>query len=196
MKQVFPRFRLIRYAYESLRCLYVEIWRFWWGWQTTDKPIASPLLRMRTRGVIRMLSYDVHSNFVRSTEIQWYIYKIASTYPSIADTIVSTPSNTPLWSIMIYHGGHHSRLRFIVAGASTRGLAKLTTRVQNWLCLQGQGAPKNERHLYAAWTACQPPSTAISYTWTHTTLSASIILSADVQLQCSIDWVQFQCTCI
>jgi hypothetical protein len=48
----FRRFWLIRCAYESLRCLDLEIWRFL-CWRQTDKPIALPLLRMRARGVIK-----------------------------------------------------------------------------------------------------------------------------------------------
>ena len=50
MKQVFQRFRLIRCAYESLRCLDLEMWRFLC--RQTDKLIALPLLRMHAHRVI------------------------------------------------------------------------------------------------------------------------------------------------
>ena len=48
---VFAKFRLIHYAYELLRCLDVEIWRFS-RWQWT-KSITSPLALVHARGIIK-----------------------------------------------------------------------------------------------------------------------------------------------
>ena len=58
MKPVIRRFQRILCAYESLRCLDLQIWRFS-CWQTTDrqtKPIALPLAA-HARGVIRKSLY-------------------------------------------------------------------------------------------------------------------------------------------
>ena len=45
MKPVFRRIRLICYAYESLRCLYLEIWRFLCSQQRHNRLLYP--LRMR-----------------------------------------------------------------------------------------------------------------------------------------------------
>ena len=45
LKPVFRRLWRIRFAYESLRCLNLEIWRFLW-WRQLTKPIALPLMHV------------------------------------------------------------------------------------------------------------------------------------------------------
>jgi hypothetical protein len=58
LRQVFRWFRLIRCAYESLRCLGprsrdLAIFMLTTDDNQTRKPIALPLLRMRARGVMK-----------------------------------------------------------------------------------------------------------------------------------------------
>jgi hypothetical protein len=54
MELVFRRLRLVCCAYESLKYLDLDTWQFFFAKtdRQTRKPIALPLLRMHTRGVI------------------------------------------------------------------------------------------------------------------------------------------------
>jgi hypothetical protein len=74
LKPIFRQIHLIRCAYESLRYLELKIWQCLCGRQTTDKPIALSLLRMRARrvNIARLALYiDLACMMHRACSVPW-----------------------------------------------------------------------------------------------------------------------------